>query len=921
MYIKFNQLALASLVFFCLLVSPIITYAQNEGEVAYGEIVEGELLSPSDCGLHTIWAEAGDEIRLRVNTDNVFFNPEVTIFDESLITIISEWDGNLAELSVSITETGCYTIQICDHSQQSTGIYCLALQETTVPPNAILSDCEVSISNTLSCEASSQAVVFYSNGLGGIILNLTSTDVFYNPEYIIYDPNGTFIQGNWDGTSISETILTPIEGCYTIFVMSHNGSSIGPYDLTLNSIGGNCTSNCSIPETQYCSTIFDEEICGDGEDNDGNGLIDCEDVCGVSNLSISSNSPIQEGQDTQLNILEVTNATTFNWTGPSITDPTVQNPTVSGLTVGTYEFCVTASNENGCSQEECITITIEEVVTNNTASIIIEHVQGIVGETVNIPVYLSNCTNIATFQGTIILLNNIVANIADITTNLPNTTVEFNPDTNGFILYSMDGLGTPISEDIPLFYIVLELTGMPGDVSTITMNSGSLAIELYCFENDILEEMEVEVLNGSVEILQDVTASGLVLDCNGNPVNEVEVTATITDTNGMTTTQTMTTEMDGAFLFSNLPIGSNVVLSCYKNINPTNGLSSFDLFLMQRYILGLNTPQITDVCQVIAGDANCNGSMTTSDIILSQLVLLELESNFGEDCPSWEFYDATFAPNPFNINNAFEYNSTIDINSILSDASVDFKGVHRGDINLSADAQNFIGADERGIDMELDVLVSEKNDHINYQFQTTDYQELVSMQFALEYEGATLEFVKIKELHPDWQHIKTNMTTSGILNFSWFDTKGNGCLLPSKTPLFEIIFRKKGEVNTHDPHLDLAEQGLKPEAYTSALEHQGLLLNILLDSEVSTSVNDNLFNCYPNPAHAVVSSQLSVAENVEAKITLTDALGQVVYQANKELVRGQNNWSIDVKTLPIGLYFYSIQLPQQTMIKQFVIAR
>ena len=83
-----------------------------------------------------------------------------------------------------------------------------------------------------------------------------------------------------------------------------------------------------------------------------------------------------------------------------------------------------------------------------------------------------------------------------------------------------------------------------------------------------------------------------------------------------------------------------------KDDNPLNGVSTYDLVLISKHILGLaplNSPY-----KMIAADANKNNSITTTDIVEFRKLILGIYNELPNNT-SWRFVDAEYAfPNPAN---------------------------------------------------------------------------------------------------------------------------------------------------------------------------------------------------------------------------------------------------------------------------------
>lgn len=115
-----------------------------------------------------------------------------------------------------------------------------------------------------------------------------------------------------------------------------------------------------------------------------------------------------------------------------------------------------------------------------------------------------------------------------------------------------------------------------------------------------------------------------------------------------------------------------------KDDNYLNGVSSNDIALIMKHILGLEP--FTEPWQFIAADVDGNGVIQTNDLIVLDNLI---DGEFTElpDNVSWRFYrsDYVFPPggNPLQspVPTAFT------VAELLADPSLYFKGVKIGDVN------------------------------------------------------------------------------------------------------------------------------------------------------------------------------------------------------------------------------------------------
>ena len=122
-------------------------------------------------------------------------------------------------------------------------------------------------------------------------------------------------------------------------------------------------------------------------------------------------------------------------------------------------------------------------------------------------------------------------------------------------------------------------------------------------------------------------------------------------------------------------------------MNPTNGVTTYDLVLIQKHILGIEA--LDSPYKLIAADANLDSKVTTSDIVLLRKLLLGIipELPHGE---SWRFLPLDYVfPNPSNpFNPMFPDRYIIPTNVDILPGYFDFLGLKIGDVNQTADPNN-----------------------------------------------------------------------------------------------------------------------------------------------------------------------------------------------------------------------------------------
>ena len=174
---------------------------------------------------------------------------------------------------------------------------------------------------------------------------------------------------------------------------------------------------------------------------------------------------------------------------------------------------------------------------------------------------------------------------------------------------------------------------------------------------------------------QEAVISGIIETEIGDPVGLVTINCAGAND------PVFVTGNDGVYNCT-VPLNSNHTIIPEKNMNPLNGVTTFDLFLISSCILG---SEDCNPYQLIAADANKSNSITTLDIVILRRLILGIDDDFTNNT-SWRFVAKNFVfPNPANPFQTI-FPEVITLNNLSEDQSnLDFIGIKIGDLNDSAD--------------------------------------------------------------------------------------------------------------------------------------------------------------------------------------------------------------------------------------------
>jgi len=182
------------------------------------------------------------------------------------------------------------------------------------------------------------------------------------------------------------------------------------------------------------------------------------------------------------------------------------------------------------------------------------------------------------------------------------------------------------------------------DCSEIGLQTVEIWVEDACGNADFCQAT-VTILDGN-GVCNNGSGSGFCISGKavteyGDGVAEVHVSVT-----GPGVSQTVLTDDGGNYMLCDLPGGQNYEVCMVKDVNPLNGVSSYDLVLMSKHILGIEL--LDSPYKIIAADVNLSETVTVFDLEETRKLILGIYTEFPL-ATSWQFVPADHVfPNPAN---------------------------------------------------------------------------------------------------------------------------------------------------------------------------------------------------------------------------------------------------------------------------------
>jgi hypothetical protein len=372
------------------------------------------------------------------------------------------------------------------------------------------------------------------------------------------------------------------------------------------------------------------------------------------------------------------------------------------------------------------------------------------------------------------------------------------------------------------------------------------------------------------------------------------------------------TNEEGRYVFAEMPIGGSYKLSGVKNDDNMNGISTLDLVLIQRHILGIE--KLKSPYLYIAADVNNDLKITASDLVELRKLILGVNSKFTNNT-SWRFVDKGFTfPDPSNpLGNSI--NESYDIVNLSADMDINFVAVKTGDVNGSVKANvNNVTTEPRSnstLNLSTEVKSFSKGDLVNITLTADQKIALSGLQFTLAFDS---EMVELKDLvGVDFDINDNNLGLSkineGLIAFSW--NKDNAVDL---NQLMTLTFIAKKDGST-ESLLAVNSDITKAEGYDSELE----FVNVVLRNTKST-VGFDLFQNTPNPFSATTSISFTIPQASNVNFKVYDVTGKVLKLINKDFTAGTHTINLDKTQLgQSGVLYYQLEAGQYVATKKMVV--
>jgi len=403
--------------------------------------------------------------------------------------------------------------------------------------------------------------------------------------------------------------------------------------------------------------------------------------------------------------------------------------------------------------------------------------------------------------------------------------------------------------------------------------------------------IKTEVTNPATSAVEDVK-----VDINSMPNPAAPSMSMFVNTNNQ-----------GQFNFNAIPVANNYSITPAKDVDHLNGVSTLDLLLINRHILGqepLNTPY-----KMIAADANNSGSITTFDIVELRKLILGIYNELPSN-NSWRFVKGDFAfPNPSNpFQTAFP--EVIDVMNLSQPGvnNANFVAVKIGDVNNTAVANNLVSSDDRSagvVYFDVQDKAVKAGEEVVVDFNAAG--QAAGFQFTLAHKG-----LNVVDIIPG---AKTSAD-----NFAVFADKNVITTSVDGGESFSVKFVAVADGKLSDM-IKTTSEITNAEAYNSKGERMEVAIRFNTENGSVVANGFELFQNTPNPVSNETAIKFTLPEAANATLTITNAEGRTIKTINGSFNKGNNTITISRNELESGILFYQLDTPTDSAVKKMIVIK
>ncbi|MCK6691756.1 MAG: PKD domain-containing protein [Thermoanaerobaculia bacterium] len=390
------------------------------------------------------------------------------------------------------------------------------------------------------------------------------------------------------------------------------------------------------------------------------------------------------------------------------------------------------------------------------------------------------------------------------------------------------------------------------------------------------------------------------------------------------------TSSSGLYTFD-IPAGSSVTLTPWKNINLLNGVDAADASAIQQHLV--NILPISDFFRLVAADVNKSFSVSTLDALVIRQALLGNPAAISvlNKTKSWRFVPTDYVyPNPAGPFSLPVFPESRNISAASDHVPFqDFYGVKVGDVVETVNAADPANKSVQQIEplvWEVQDQWLESGKTLAAEFSAMPFDNMAAFQFALQFDPAVLRFEGVEVLAPDLpldsaSNFGAFHAADGELRIVW--SVAEGVTLTQIKSVFRLHFTVMKPGKRLSEVMRLAPEVLTPAAFSAALapgEVQLLFSENMVSAFAPTGSGLQLYQNRPNPFSEGTIIGFKLPEACDAQLRIVDAQGREVLKIARAFQAGYHEEAIYMNEFGSGgIFYYELTTPVGRLVRKMTV--
>ncbi|MEE9374629.1 MAG: T9SS type A sorting domain-containing protein [Saprospiraceae bacterium] len=370
------------------------------------------------------------------------------------------------------------------------------------------------------------------------------------------------------------------------------------------------------------------------------------------------------------------------------------------------------------------------------------------------------------------------------------------------------------------------------------------------------------------------------------------------------------TSTDGTFAFGHNPTGFSYEINAVKSDNHLNGVSTLDLVLIQKHILGLET--LSSPYKIIAADINSDEKVSAIDLVQLRKLILGIYDELPDN-QSWRFVDATSSFD--DVNHPFPFTETVNVDFLTHNVvNEDFIAVKIGDVSGNAIANSLLasGRNNEQITLTAQDITVNVGQRVRVAISSEEFEHMNALQFTMGLSG--LEYVGVESGSLDIS--ENNIAVfEGRITAAWYNVE----FVSSDATLFTLIFNALDNTTLSNA-LSIGSDITKAIAYNNNNVGADVALAFETGDGLRNGETFELFQNQPNPFNNITTIGFQLAEAGTARMTVFDVTGQIVTTMQGQYSRGYNEMTLSKSNLNAsGVLYYQLESGDFTATRKMIL--